>query len=183
MCMAFFAFSMGGSENTVISTETSSQIHVSNGTGDKEAGHRLSGAIWLDRKTYNWIFYSKQEIQDAEEEKKENVSMRLETVFLLPATIKDYFVLIWRYMKFASCVMLHSTVCVTSSDVLCSLVVRTVSSTHRQTGGAVLGDAVFIVGLPRIPWSRTPGAVALLLGLLERKTARERNAGSLWSIN
>lgn len=44
------------------------------------------------------------------------------------------------------------------------------SVTHRQTGRAVMGDAILIVGLPRIPWGRTPGAVTLLLGLLERNT-------------
>lgn len=48
------------------------------------------------------------------------------------------------------------------------------SITHRQTRGAVVGDVILIVSLPRIPWGRTPDAVALLLGLLKRKTGRKK---------
>lgn len=37
-----------------------------------------------------------------------------------------------------------------------------------------MGDVILIVSLPRIPWGRTPDAVALLLGLLKRKTGRKK---------
>lgn len=53
------------------------------------------------------------------------------------------------------------------------------SITHRQTRGAVVGDVILIVSLPRIPWGRTPDAVALLLGFLKRKKKKEGNAVSL----
>lgn len=32
-----------------------------------------------------------------------------------------------------------------------------------------MGDTVLYVGLPRIPWGRTPGSVRVLLGLLDEK--------------
>lgn len=42
-----------------------------------------------------------------------------------------------------------------------------------------MGDVILIVSLPRIPWGRTPDAVALLLGLLKRNRQKEGNAVSL----
>lgn len=48
------------------------------------------------------------------------------------------------------------------------------SITYRQTRGAVVGDVILIVSLPRIPWGRTPDAVVLLLGLLKRKKEERR---------
>lgn len=45
--------------------------------------------------------------------------------------------------------------------------VEVVEVTHWQTGGAVVGDTVLDVGLPRIPWAMTPGSVRVLLGLLD----------------
>lgn len=61
-----------------------------------------------------------------------------------------------------------------NSGILCAHRWEELPVTDRQTGRAVLGDAVLIVGLPRIPWGRTPGYVRLLLDLLDRKTDKER---------
>lgn len=69
-----------------------------------------------------------------------------------------------RFVLILSCALAckhDSCTCLTSS--LCLMV----SVTHRQTGRAVLRDAVLAVGLPRIPRGRTPAAEALLLILLQ----------------
>lgn len=42
--------------------------------------------------------------------------------------------------------------------------------THRQTRWTVMGDTILNVGLPRVPWGRTPVAVWLLLGILEGRS-------------
>lgn len=119
---ALFAFGVDGSQNTDVSSDISSQISVSHGTRDKEAGC-----------SYNWM--SDCELQQS---------------------------------------LFHTVLC-----CMCRSVIQ-LSVTHRQTGRAVMGDAVLIVGLPRVPWGRTPGAVGLLLGLLESTTESHL---ALWSIN
>ncbi|KAF3844697.1 hypothetical protein F7725_007860 [Dissostichus mawsoni] len=35
--------------------------------------------------------------------------------------------------------------------------------THRETGWAVLGDAILVVGFPRVPWGWTPRAIPSLI--------------------
>lgn len=112
-----FAFGMDASQNTDISSEMSSPIHVSHGALDKEAGslgerrHFIGQKCSMGNKMRN----------------KEGNRKHTKRIF--------------------------------SSEI---------SITHRQTGRAVVRDAILTVGLPRVPCGRTPGAIGLLLCLLER---------------